>query len=803
MTVSTDMSAPATTSPLAQRHPCDHPASPIDALPAAEVLTLLPTLPDWPGDDRRRRAAKYLRGATRVLDWLQRYPGGGWQQRWDAANGDDKTWMDLLASQDWRLEKTIRDELFTGLRYVMCTRAFRPGYDFFHGNHLAGFFDGVQRNLDLELFASLDHTGHELGMSGKQINDGKKTLVRLMLHTGADLEGITEQNFFELRDYYLRRGRQIPHGAGQAWDLLAAIGVLTASQPLTAVVRRQGQRPTADLVDSYHLRSRSVRDVLVRYLDHRRPAMDYATLRGLTTRLAKLFWADIEQHHPGIESLHLTPEVAEAWKQRVQVITARDGSTHPRRDYLPLLVSVRAFYLDIHEWALEDASWAPWAVPCPIRRGETDGMEKLKKNAVAVSHQRVRERLPHLERIIDTAESFRQETTELLALATQAQPGDCLVHRGVRYERLERFKSRKAARHMGGYTVPLKRLDTGEVRDVAKDEDDAFWSWAIIETLRHTGIRLEELLEITQFALVQYQLPDTGEIVPLLQIVPSKNAEERLLLVSPELANVLAAVVSRVRSQNDGTIPAIIRYDPYERIEGPPLPHLFQRTSQRTWRTTVISIQGVYGLLQGAVRRAGITDNAGNPLHYTPHDFRRMFTTEAVTGGLPIHIAAKILGHANLGTTQHYLAVFQDDMIRAYRSFLDHRRSVRPEAEYREPTEHEWTEFHQHFHERKLELGACGRPYGTPCQHEHACVRCPMLRVDPKQRSRLVEIIDSLNERIKEARMNGWLGEVQGLQTSLDAAAKKLVALDRTITQASGATAAPANLGIPTTTRPR
>lgn len=95
--------------------------------------------------------------------------------------------------------------------------------------------------------------------------------MRLVLHTGADLEGITEQNFFELRDYYLRRGQQIPHGAAQAWDLLAAIGVLTTSQPLNAVVRRQGQRPTADLVDSYHLRSRTIRDVLVRYLDHRRP----------------------------------------------------------------------------------------------------------------------------------------------------------------------------------------------------------------------------------------------------------------------------------------------------------------------------------------------------------------------------------------------------------------------------------------------------------------------------------------------------------------------------------------------------
>jgi hypothetical protein len=89
------------------------------------------------------------------------------------------------------------------------------------------------------------------------------------------------------------------------------------------------------------------------------------------------------------------------------------------------------------------------------------------------------------------------------------------------------------------------------------------------------------------------------------------------------------------------------------------------------------------------------------------------------------------------------------------------------------------------------------RPYGTPCQHEHACVRCPMLRMDPKQRARLAEIIRNLDERIKEARMNGWLGEVQGLQTSRDAAAKKLVALDRRIAQASREGAGSTNLGIP------
>jgi hypothetical protein len=169
-----------------------------------------------------------------------------------------------------------------------------------------------------------------------------------------------------------------------------------------------------------------------------------------------------------------------------------------------------------------------------------------------------------------------------------------------------------------------------------------------------------------------------------------------------------------------------------------------------------------------------------------------MFVTDAVTGGLPVHIAAKILGHHSLNTTQAYLAVFQDELIKSYRAFLDTRRADRPAAEYREPTEQEWHEFQKHFELRKVELGTCGRPYGTPCAHEHACVRCPMLRVDTQQRRRLEEIIRNLGDRIEEAHVNGWLGEVQGLQISLEAARNKLASLDRLARNRT-----PVSLGMP------
>lgn len=51
-----------------------------------------------------------------------------------------------------------------------------------------------------------------------------------------------------------------------------------------------------------------------------------------------------------------------------------------------------------------------------------------------------------------------------------------------------------------------------------------------------------------------------------------------------------------------------------------------------------------------------------------------------------------------------------------------------------------------------------------------------------------------LADRIAEARINGWLGEVEGLQASLVAVRGKLAALDRTARNAVGAT----DLGMPT-----
>jgi hypothetical protein len=171
--------------------------------------------------------------------------------------------------------------------------------------------------------------------------------------------------------------------------------------------------------------------------------------------------------------------------------------------------------------------------------------------------------------------------------------------------------------------------------------------------------------------------------------------------------------------------------------------------------------------LVAAAANARLCDVDGTALAFSPHDFRRVFLTDAVRNGLPIHIAAQLAGHDDLNTTRRYAATYPTEVIEHYQQFLARRRAERPVEEYRQPTTEELDEFGEHFGRRRVELGNCVRPYGTGCTHEHACVRCSFLQVDPAQSDRLTLIETDLNARVATARENAWIGDVEQLQLTL------------------------------------
>ena len=461
---------------------------PVDRLPAGGILALLPQLPDWPAATVHR--TRRLNGAGTILDWLNAYPGEGWQDRWTVSGADrDTGWIEMLAPGDNRRAITKRQEHIAGLGCLLMCRVVLPSYDFLAAYRATGLLDRVREIMRPEIFARLENAAAERGLSGRDRGDALSVISKIVLHTGTDIDALTPGDVLEMFAWSVHAApprRQVP-GLHAAWDLLGDIGVTPAGTTLRSAQRR-GQRTTAELVDDYGISCHPIRDVLVRYLDERRPALDYKTLAGLAGELAGTFWADIERHHPGIDTLHLPGEIAQAWKERARVITDADGTIRERKNIHALLMRVRAFYLDIQQWALEDPSWVPWAVPSPVRRNDTRGYEKARRKTVAAMHQRVRERLPHLPALADAAGRCLAETTALLAAAAGCEPGEVFDHAGSRYRRKALKSAGLSARHQGNPSVTAENLVTGKTVNLTRREDEAFWAWAIVETLRLSGI---------------------------------------------------------------------------------------------------------------------------------------------------------------------------------------------------------------------------------------------------------------------------------------------------------------------------
>ncbi|MBV8346193.1 MAG: site-specific integrase [Mycolicibacterium sp.] len=672
---------------------------PIDGLSIAEVLAKFSLLTTW-ATTREGMKPYQIDGARRILEWLSTFAGEGWQQRWVASGADSgNEWITDLVEADTSAHAPAvkREKLLRGIVGLLLCRTVLPSYDFLYAYKPQALYHHARREFAPDIFEVLEAKADSLGVAHQPRQQALHVIAKIILHTGKEVAALTAEDVLELRAFCRRTRGQTHPGVALAWVLLREVADMGEYATMQEAVRL-GKRPTSELVDRYRLRDSQVRKVLIRYLDERRPALDYNSFLGLASDLANKFWADIERHHVDLDTLRLPADVAADWKARLRTIERADGTTTNRSpmSYLQILVTVRAFYLDLQEWAMEDPTWAQWAAPSPVRRGETDGYLKTRGNTVAAMHQRVRDRLPKLPMLVDTVDNYRTEQHALFATAAGTPIGETFSHHTRGFRRIVPKSYITDSQKRGAVPpVVIEDLATGEQINVTTTEGEAFWSWAVVETLRHTGVRIEELTELTHLALISYELPDTREIVPMLQIVPSKSNQERLLLVSPELANVLAAIITRLRAENGGAIPLTRRYDRHERTTGPALPHLFQRR-RGSWRWSVIGPNTIREMLNRTLDRTDLRDTAGQPLRFTAHDFRRIFATEAVNGGLPVHIVSRLLGHANINTSQAYTAVFDDDLVRSYRAFLGRRRAERPSAEYREPTDSEWREFQQH-----------------------------------------------------------------------------------------------------------
>jgi integrase len=711
---------------------------------------------DWRTASNRRE-----QGIRRVLEHLQEFPGDDWPTRW-AASGLDC------------YERPVRSRFSTahaaltasmGAEALFCLRVIRPALPALRGNRFTQYpatFRVVQADPQLDAFfthvAALELTRPQ---QRRILND---------ICVAITVQGV---RFAELTPAavaaYSLESRALPIMSDQrkytghlAWEALCSFGLFPPDCPRTlqaALLPRQAT-PT-ELVDRYGVNNPDIRELLIAYLQRRSHDMDYRSLTGLATNLVKNFWAKIETIRPGQPDLRLDPDTYEQWRSQVRM---HDDGITPRVDPDTPLMAVRSFYFDLQAWAAhEPERWGRWAAACPVRAADTRGGGARRRRINERMAARTRLRQPLLPLLVAHVEHRHQHATQLLAAATAAGQREEFDLGGHRYRRvLSRADQHRADT---GHTVHVRVVDetTGQTVHVSRQEEATFWDWAIVEVLRHTGLRVEELTELSHLSIRQYQRPN-GEVVALLVVAPSKSDRERVIPMSAELFHTIAMIVRRL-TRNRPHVPLVTAFDHRERVVLGPLPLLFQRPVGG--RQQAFTGGGVHSILKRLCAELARQHPEFAAIQFSPHDFRRIFATELVNSGLPIHIGAALLGHLNIETTRGYIAVFAEDVVAHYQTYLANRRTLRPTDEYGPVTDQEWAEFEEHFDKRKVELGTCARPYQAPCHHEHACIRCPMLHLAPHMLTRLDELETDLLRRQTEAHARGWLGELEGLQLTL------------------------------------
>lgn len=743
----------------------------------------------WPGgpDAVRRRA----RGARFLLEHLAGFPGPDWQQRWEAS-GLNERGCPVTAV---RGKQTERDEICVGTASLFSLRVIRPSLQALRSTRFLRYgerFLTAQRDPLLEEFwkcvqGTAVHPLHH----GSALFDTTAALTT----QGIALANLTPEAFlhyvWESRDHGLAFKGRGETGRGQfpgqlAWQVLHDMGHFPSGTPptLRAAVL-SGRRTVQELVDRYDIRHQGVRQLLLDYLRRREPEMDYSTLDQLSRSLAGLFWAKIEALAPGQPDLRISADLYRRWREALG--THQDGRKQ-REEFEHILRSVRSFYTDLHSWAVEEPErWAPWVAPCPVPDGALRGVIVRQRRRKERMDDRVRQRQPLLPVLVAHLEDRYHHLRALLRAASPLTGGETVTVNGRAYQRVWTAADDRRARRGGQANTRVHDLGNGEDINVTTAEDLAFWEFAAVEILRHAGIRIEELLELTHLSIRQYQRPN-GEVIALLVIAPSKTDRERVIPMSAELFAVIAAIIRR-HTQHGRPIPLIQRYDNHERRMSDLMPFLFQRHTGAVPR--VISPATVLVMLRRRCAELAEQHPSFRATSFTPHDFRRLLATDLVNNGLPIHIGAALLGHLNLQTTRGYVAVFNEDVGRHYQEFLDRRRKARSADEYKPVTNSEWSEFEEHFDRRKVELGGCTRPYSSACQHEHSCLRCPMLAINPKMLPRLDEIEEDLLARRARATRENWLGEVEGIDLTLSFLRQKREETKRL------ARVAPVELGMP------
>jgi integrase/recombinase XerD len=155
---------------------------------------------------------------------------------------------------------------------------------------------------------------------------------------------------------------------------------------------------------------------------------------------------------------------------------------------------------------------------------------------------------------------------------------------------------------------------------------------ALLEVLYATGMRVSEIAQVT--------LDDLDLAAGTVRCV-GKGSKERVMPIYAEAVNAVRAYLATGRQVFLGS-------------------NTQERTLFLNPRGERLTRQGLWLIIKGYARELGLEDRV------TPHTLRHSFATHMLNGGAGLREVQKLLGHANISTTQVYTHVSRDRLREVY-----------------------------------------------------------------------------------------------------------------------------------------
>lgn len=193
-----------------------------------------------------------------------------------------------------------------------------------------------------------------------------------------------------------------------------------------------------------------------------------------------------------------------------------------------------------------------------------------------------------------------------------------------------KLESPKVKKHLPK-AISIEEVEQLLAEPTKSDTPKGLRDTALLETLYATGLRVSEIVSLN--------LEDVDLETATIYCI-GKGDRERVVPVYDQAAETIAIYLERGR-------PALV-HDSEEKALF--LNHRGQRLTR----------QGLWLIIKQYVETVGIEGDV------TPHTLRHSFATHMLHGGAKLRDVQKLLGHANISTTQIYTQVTQDHLREAY-----------------------------------------------------------------------------------------------------------------------------------------